>query len=175
MSNYTIRASSERHVGMEKSQKGPLTPLRSTPTSTCPGEMQLMRTPVPFSTGTPALTPPRAACAVMVLQGPQHPPYVEARLLMTMMLPYFWLLGAALVYAPLPVSLAMAGGAYLRAKKGASECCSKHLCRSLGVVSAMEGGPSSPDEQTQTSSLPNALSTSSMRTSVSSSSVTLNG
>ena len=61
----------------------------------------------------------------------------------------------------------MAGGAYLRAKKGAMELASKHCWRSAGVVASMLGGPSSPEEQTQTSSLPHAFSASSMRVRVS--------
>ena len=47
----------------------------------------------------------------------------------------------------------MAGGAYLSAKNGAIEFASKHMRRSAGEVSAMEGGPSRPEEVTHTSSL----------------------
>lgn len=47
----------------------------------------------------------------------------------------------------------MAGGAYFNAKKGAMELVSKHFCRSLGLVSASEGGPSKPELVTHTSSL----------------------
>ena len=47
----------------------------------------------------------------------------------------------------------MAGGAYLSAKNGAMEFVSKHMRRSAGEVSAMEGGPSRPEEVTHTSSL----------------------
>jgi len=43
-----------------------LTPAKSTPASICPGEMQLIRTPVPLSTATPARTTPSPACAAMV-------------------------------------------------------------------------------------------------------------
>lgn len=43
------------------------------------------------------------------------------------------------------------------------------------MVASREGGPRSPDEHTQTSSLPQEFSTSSMRPSVSSSLATLNG
>jgi hypothetical protein len=92
-----------------------------------------------------------------------------------MMLPYFWSLGAALGYPFLDVSLAIAGGAYFSAKKGAMLFASKHLCRSPGVVASRLEGPSKPEEQTQTSSLPQTFKTSSMRPSVSSSLATLKG
>jgi hypothetical protein len=80
----------------------------------------------------------------------------------------------------------------LRAKNGAMEFASKHLRRSSGVVSTMEGGPKRPDEVTHTSSLiargqlwkgkldyvtyrPHEFSTSSIRLKVSSSLVILYG
>lgn len=73
------------------------------------------------------------------------------------------------------MSFAIAGGAYLRAKNGAMLLASKHFCRSAGVVASREGGPRSPDEQTQTSSLPKELRTSSISPRVSSSLATLKG
>lgn len=69
----------------------------------------------------------------------------------------------------------MAGGAYLSAKKGAIEWVSKQRCKSSGVVSWIEGGPSKPEEQTQISRRPKALRTSSMRVTVSSSLAMLKG
>ena len=42
----------------------------------------------------------------------------------------------------------MAGGAYLRAKKGAILLASKSLYRSAGVVAEMEDGPRRPEEVT---------------------------
>lgn len=47
----------------------------------------------------------------------------------------------------------MAGGAYLRAKKGMREFAEKSLVMSAGVVSAMVGGPRRPEEVMKTSSL----------------------
>jgi hypothetical protein len=41
----------------------------------------------------------------------------------------------------------------LRARNGAMEFASKHLRRSSGEVSEIEGGPSSPEEVIHTSSL----------------------
>ena len=52
---------------------------------------------------------------------------------------------------------------------------SKHFCRSAGVVVVMEGGPSNPEEQTQTSRRPKELRTSSIRESVSCSLAMLSG
>ena len=95
--------------------------------------------------------------------------------LTTIILPYFWSFGAAFGYDCLDVILPMAGGAYFSAKKGAIEFASKHFCRSEGVVASSEGGPKSPEEQTQISSLPHEFSTSSMRPNVSSSLATLKG
>lgn len=92
-----------------------------------------------------------------------------------MILPYFCDFGAALGYDCFSVSFAMAGGAYLSAKNGAIECASKHLWRSSGVVSWIEGGPRRPEEQTQMSRRPKAFRTSSMSTTVSSSLAMLKG
>jgi len=95
--------------------------------------------------------------------------------LTTIILPYFWSLGAAFGYACFGVVFAIAGGAYFSAKNGAIEFASKHFCRSAGVVASSEGGPSKPEEQTQTSSLPQEFRTSSIRPRVSSSAATLKG
>jgi len=54
---------------------------------------------------------------------------------------------------PFGVVFVIAGGAYFKAKKGAMELASKHLYRSLGLVSEIEGGPSKPELVTQTSRL----------------------
>lgn len=91
------------------------------------------------------------------------------------MLPYSTSFGAAFGYVPLGVVFAMAGGAYLRAKNGAMALASKHLRKSLGAVVSKVGGPSSPHEDTHTSSLPHVFSTSSMSVSVSSSAAGFNG
>jgi hypothetical protein len=69
----------------------------------------------------------------------------------------------------------MAGGAYLRAKKGAMLFTSKHFCKSAGVVASRLEGPRRPEEQTQTSRRPQELRTSSIRPRVSSSLATLKG
>ena len=95
--------------------------------------------------------------------------------LTTIILPYFWSFGAAFGYPCFGVVFPIAGGAYFSAKNGAIEFASKHLCRSAGVVASREGGPKSPDEQTQMSKLPHEFSTSSMRANVSSSLETLKG
>ncbi len=92
-----------------------------------------------------------------------------------MMLPYSFSLGAAFGYAFFGVVFAIAGGPYFSAKKGAIEFASKHFWRSLGVVASRLEGPRSPDEQTQTSSLPQEFKMSSIKPSVSSSLATLNG
>ena len=47
----------------------------------------------------------------------------------------------------------MAGGAYLSAKKGASELVSKHCCRSPGVVASIFCGPRRVALHTQISNL----------------------
>ena len=47
----------------------------------------------------------------------------------------------------------MAGGPYFNAKNGDMLLASKHFCRSAGVVASMDGGPSRPEEHTQTSRL----------------------
>jgi len=60
----------------------------------------------------------------------------------------------------------MAGGAYLSAKNGARLFASKHFCKSAGVVASIDGGPRRPEEVTQTSKRPQALSTSSIRVRV---------
>lgn len=110
--------------------------------------MQLIRIPVPFSVATPARTTPNAACDDMVNAGPQQPPYVLATELTTMIEPYAWSFGAAFGYEPFGVVLAMAGGAYFKAKKGAILFASNSLYRSAGVVSDIEGGPSRPEDVT---------------------------
>ena len=69
----------------------------------------------------------------------------------------------------------MAGGAYFKAKKGAMLFASKHFLRSAGVVTSIDRGPSKPEEQTHTSRRPQALSTSSIKVSVSSSLAMLRG
>ena len=69
----------------------------------------------------------------------------------------------------------MAAGAYFNAKKGARLFASKHFWRSEGVVMSIDGGPSSPELLTQTSSRPHEFRTSSIRVRVACSSAAING
>ena len=72
-------------------------------------------------------------------------------------------------------SFPMAAGAYFNAKKGARLFASKHFCRSEGVVMSIDGGPSSPELLTQTSSLPHEFRMSSIRVRVACSSAAIKG
>ena len=76
---------------------------------------------------------------------------------------------------PLLASFPMAAGAYFNAKKGARLFASKQFWRSEGVVMSIEGGPSRPELQTQTSSLPQELRMSSIRVRVACSSAEIKG
>jgi hypothetical protein len=85
--------------------------------------------------------------------GLQHPPYVPATDVTTMILPYGASLGAALGYEPRGAVFCIAAGAYLSAKKAGMAFVSNAFKRSLGPVVVMLGGPSKPVEEVHTSSL----------------------
>jgi hypothetical protein len=73
----------------------------------------------------------------------------------------------------LGVVFCIAAGAYLSAKKAGMAFVSNAAYKSFGPVWLMDGGPSKPVEDVQTSSRPQEFSTSSIRARVSSSELIL--